>query len=166
MFLILGVIIATFFSESKHESYQQLILSHSDSLVFATICDTANAVKWIENAFSIKPEKKSSKKGEFNYRMVFLDEGNQKRELKQTWIVDSTNRSVTIISIIPNKLEMSNTISMDINDDKTTLLKSNIVLDVHGWTNRLLLSGASSSLLQRQKAELHSIDSLCHVFKK
>ena len=142
------------------------MISHSDSLVFATIIDTANAAKWIENAHAIKPVKRPSKKGEANYVMVFLDENNQQTELNQTWIIDSTNHSLTIISVLPDRLDMSNTISLNSKDAKTTLLKSNAVLDVHGWMNRLLLSGASASLQQRQKAEFHSIDSLCRELSK
>ncbi len=156
LFLTVGTYVATLFSPQHHSSTHEENIKNEVSTVWNFLIDTANVTKWMQNSVKIHPSTEKSEKGKA-YEVVFEDIEGNVQKVVQVWDIDSNSHGIRITSIIPNKVSMIQTLSLEKKDATYTTVKSNIEIEVHGWLNRLLLTGVSASLLEREKQEIQSI---------
>lgn len=117
------------------------------------------AVQWIQGVESFSPGLNDTDSGS-TYLVKYADENGEITEVKQNWIIDSTSHSLCMNSEIPNRLVMDQCWTVNSIGPDSVLVKSKIDLQVKGWLNRLLLTGVSTSLKDRQIEELRAIQKI------
>jgi hypothetical protein len=158
LFLTLGTYIATLFAPKDHTGYQATVISVTVENAWKYLTDTSYYTMWVQNAKKLN-ELQSSIHGNRQFEVTFEDEQGNVSVVSQKWLTDSSLHKLQIKSTIPDRLSMTQSLEITPLSEDSSSLATTIEVEVHGWLNRLLLSGAGASLQQKADDE-------CESFKK